>query len=98
MADPASLILTGVSVGAGGTGTLDFGQPCGFVWVRNGGSKTVYIATGATPPTPSVGDGRYGLLANERREFYGTATQKISYAMAGTDTTVLEGGAVPGGG
>jgi hypothetical protein len=98
MADPNSLILRGVTIGAGGSGYLDWGQACAFLWVRNGGTKTVYITTGAVPPTASPGTGRYGLLPNEVKVFFGTAIQQIAYAMAGTDSTILEGGAVPAGG
>ena len=39
-------------------GTIDFGQAVSYVWVRNSGTDSAFMAEGATPPTPSAGDGR----------------------------------------
>ena len=90
MANRGVMIMRALNLTAGGTGTMDFGQSVSQVRMRNGGLKAAYWATGATPPTPSVGDGRNQITANEAITIKQADVQKISVAMAGTDATVIE--------
>jgi len=90
MANRGTMIMRALNLGAGATGTMDFAQSVSQVKMRNGGSSAAYWATGATPPTPSVGDGRNQIAAGQSITIQQSDVQKISVAMAGTDATVVE--------
>jgi len=83
-------ILKGLALGAGATGTIDFGQMIGYARVTNNGNASVFMAVGAVPPTPSVGDGRVKIMPGYYVELNGIAVQKFSFAMAGTDATNVD--------
>jgi len=87
-----------LSLGAGGTGTIAFGQMVGQVYVRNVGPNTAYMTDGTTPPTPSEGDGRIGVLPTRPVEMKKVAISDLSFAMAGGESAEIEAVGVPASG
>jgi hypothetical protein len=90
MANQGTMIMRALSLAAGATGTMNFGQAVSQVKMRNGGSKAAFWAVGAVAPTPSVGDGRSQIAAGQLVEIGDTIVEKISVAMPGTDATSIE--------
>jgi hypothetical protein len=88
-------IFKNLSLGAGATGTIDFGQMVGYIYVRSIGPNTAYMTTGGTPPTPSEGDGRIGVVAQRPIEMHNTAVAELSFAMAGGESAEIEAVGIP---
>ena len=65
-------------------GTINFGQAVGYVWIRNSGPDSAFMAEGATPPTPSVGDGRTEVKADQPIELNQVSLSKLSFSTTGT--------------
>jgi hypothetical protein len=83
-------IMKYLSVGAGGTGTISFGQEIGYVYVRSIGPDTVFMAVGGTPPTPSAGDGRVEVLETQPIEMDQISLSQLSFACAALKSAVVE--------
>jgi hypothetical protein len=66
-------------------GTIDFGQAVSYVWVRNSGTDSAFMAEGATPPTPSAGDGRVEVESGGAPiELKQVSISKLSFSTTGS--------------
>lgn len=83
-------IMKYLALGAGGTGTISFGQEVGYVFVRSIGPDSTFMAVGATPPTPSAGDGRAELLIDQPIEMNNVSLSQLSFACAALESAVIE--------
>jgi hypothetical protein len=95
MGASATPIMKYLNLAAGATGTIDFGQNVGWIHVRNGGTKTVFMAVGDTPPTPSNGDGRIAIGPDQPLKMGNISLAKLSFAMAALEAAYVEVVGVP---
>jgi hypothetical protein len=79
-----------LSLAAGATGTISFGQAVGYFYVRNIGPDSAWMAIGATPPTPSAGDGRIEVTKDVPVDMASVSLMQLSFACAALESAEIE--------
>ena len=88
-------IMKYVAITAGSTGLIDFGQEVSYVYVRNLGPNSAYMAVGATPPTASPGDGRIELKLLQPLAMNDVGLSGLAFSTAALETAGVEAVAYP---
>jgi hypothetical protein len=77
--------------------TLTFTQGMSAVLLQNLGPNTAYFADGSVAPTPSVGNGRYGLQINEILSLPGVNIKNLSFCCSAGQTASIQAVGMPSG-
>lgn len=96
MSASGSPIMLALSVDSTG-GVMDFEQAIEAVALANSGPNTVYLAFGATPPTASVGNGRYAIPSGGYLNLDDLKAQKIAFRCAAAETAEVQAVGIPVG-
>jgi hypothetical protein len=78
-----SVIMKSIDLTVETSGTVDFGQRVGNVFLDSLGPDTAYFVVNGDPPTPGFGDGRHPLRANSALFLDMVVCSKVGISVVG---------------